>query len=176
MFGQNESVHLGTVLVNKQTGHDEKWVVSGILFYCFSNLQELRRIENGVDFLWMQKAYSSIIPYGCLEFMRQVYVSTLKNFGFWIYLSCSLCVGLYSWKIPWTIKPQFENLKWYGKQRLKGIRETHKTWYKTHTEPFELSFIQMMSLFLAGDQITQHRRGANWKHHEEGVREPYLGQ
>ena len=51
MFGQNESVHLGTVLVNKQTGHDEKWVVSGILFYCFSNLQELRRIENGVDFL-----------------------------------------------------------------------------------------------------------------------------
>jgi len=51
MFGQNESVRLGTVLVNKQIGHDEKQVVSRILFYCFSNLQELRRIENGVDFL-----------------------------------------------------------------------------------------------------------------------------
>jgi hypothetical protein len=56
-----------------------------------------------------RKAYSSIIPYGCLEFVRQVYVSTLKKFWFLMYLRCSLFVWGYI--VEKALEPQNHNLK-----------------------------------------------------------------
>lgn len=46
-------------------------------------------------FFELKKPASNIIPYSCLEFVRQAYVSTLKNCGFFMYLRCSLIVWGY---------------------------------------------------------------------------------